>query len=215
MSGDAAANYLDGDEGNDALDGRDGDDRSWEGRATTLCRGPGGFDRVDFRIAAPMEIDFSIGRATGEGTDSLDGIEGAGASKRNDVLIGDAATNYFAGRGGADRIVGGDGDDFMHGGPGRDSGDGGPGKDACKSFETTKKNCERKNDPPSHPLEKSVGTTGRTAALLTAHGGGHRAAPCDRHDEHHQRGQVGGSGVIEMSTISTSPTSRPRRPPPR
>ena len=31
--------------------------------------------------------------------------------------------------------------------------------DACRSFEASIKNCEKKAEPPEHPLEESVGTT--------------------------------------------------------
>lgn len=160
LSGDAAANYLDGYAGNDALDGRDGDDL-FVGRDgnDNFIGGEGGFDRIDFRGPNALEVSFPAGTATGEGSDSLEGIEGAGGGKKADLLEGDDGTDYFAGRGGADVALGGDGDDFMHGGAGKDRADGGAGKDACKSFEKSRKNCEKKTEPPAHPLEKSVDTT--------------------------------------------------------
>jgi hypothetical protein len=89
----------------------------------------------------------------------LDGIEGAGGTKKRDVMKGDGGTDYFKGRGGGDTISGADGDDFLHGGSGEDRGDGGPGKDACKSFEVSKKACEKKDEAPEDPLEKTVDTT--------------------------------------------------------
>jgi len=58
-----------------------------------------------------------------------DAIENVEGSPRDDVLIGDTATNILLGRGGDDRIRGEGGDDFLVGGAGRDEISGGRGDD--------------------------------------------------------------------------------------
>lgn len=157
LLGDAADNFLDGDAGNDLIDGGDGDDM-FVGRAgdDTFHGGPGAFDRIDFRAKVPITLNLQSGTVVGEGNDQVDGIEGAGATNKNDVLTGDEGTDYLVGRGGPDRISGADGDDFLHGKGGRDRVDGGRGTDACRSFEASIKNCEKKTESPEHPLEESV-----------------------------------------------------------
>ncbi len=77
--------------------------------------GPGGSNDQDivWYLSSPrVEVDLSIGRATGEGTDSLGGIENVQGSPHSDLLIGSGGTNS---------IDGGGGDDTIHGGAASDS----------------------------------------------------------------------------------------------
>ncbi|MEW5773041.1 MAG: hypothetical protein AB1916_05905, partial [Thermodesulfobacteriota bacterium] len=94
LVGDAADNYLRGRGGNDTL------------------VGGAGFDMASFRWADQgVRADLAAGAATGEGTDSLSGIEELEGSAYNDTLLGDAGDNFFRGRGGDDWIDGGGGMD--------------------------------------------------------------------------------------------------------
>ena len=79
--------------------------------------GPGEYDRVSYRDAAgPVAVDFSTGRATGEGTDTIvvprwsGGIIG---SAFDDVLVGSDVRDTIQGGGGGDRIFGRGGDDVL------------------------------------------------------------------------------------------------------
>ena len=79
--------------------------------------GPGEYDRVSYRDAAgPVGVDFSTGRATGEGTDTIvvprysGGIVG---SAFDDVLVGSDVRDTIQGGGGDDRIFGRGGDDVL------------------------------------------------------------------------------------------------------
>ncbi|PKH40464.1 Ca2+-binding protein, RTX toxin-related [Nocardioides alpinus] len=79
--------------------------------------GPGDYDRVSYRDAAgPVAVDFSTGRATGEGTDTIavppysGGIVGTAF---DDVLVGSDARDTIQGGGGDDRIFGRGGDDTL------------------------------------------------------------------------------------------------------
>lgn len=64
-------------------------------------------------------------RPTSIGT-TIENVEG---SPKEDVLIGDAASNILLGRGGDDQVRGEEGDDFLVGGTGRDELTGGRGND--------------------------------------------------------------------------------------
>jgi Ca2+-binding RTX toxin-like protein len=88
----------------DVLSGDDGADR---------IVGGGGFDMVAFvRIPAPVTVDLAAGMARGQGSDTLDGVEGIIGSRLDDVLLGDGGDNGFAG---------GTGDDHIDGRGGRDT----------------------------------------------------------------------------------------------
>jgi Ca2+-binding RTX toxin-like protein len=166
LTGDGAANILDGRAGNDTLaagagaDGLDGDAGN-----DTLDGGPGG--DLAFYDYSPnaVVVNLSSGRAVGWGTDTLRAIEDLHGSQKGDVLTGNGGANTLVGHcgpdrilgaGGNDRITGDDcpvgsglpGNDRMYGGPGRDrlSGgpkkdyaDGGSGRDACRAEK--KKRC--------------------------------------------------------------------------
>src|SRR6266508_3474451 len=92
--------------------------------------GGAGSDTIDF-VSAPsaVEVDLTLGTATGFGSDSLAGTENILGTKFADVLTGDGASNFLSGRGAPDEISGGDGDDRLSGGRGDDILDGGTGRD--------------------------------------------------------------------------------------
>ena len=155
--------------GNDTIDGRGGDDHLSGGhRADTLRGGPGdddisggrgddlisggeGTDLARFR-EGPIHVDLLEGTATGQGHDTLDGIENLIGSQEDDTLLGDDGPNLIDhepfegsgndtidGRGGDDALyavccgdilIGGSGDDALYGGFGDDDLDGGEGFDS-------------------------------------------------------------------------------------
>jgi Ca2+-binding RTX toxin-like protein len=113
---------LFGNGANDLLNGGDGDDR---------LVGSGGADVVDYFAApAAVTVDLVQGKATGEGSDVLVGIESAGGSSFDDTIIGDDLPNTVDGQDGNDTIRTGGGGDLIAPGPGDDSVDAGEGLDA-------------------------------------------------------------------------------------
>jgi Ca2+-binding RTX toxin-like protein len=100
-----------GDVGNDRLVSQGGGDDMWgyAGNDTLDGRGKGA-GWAQFSDAPNGVIaDLSTGQATGEGTDTLIGIEGLVGSRYNDTLTGDEQNNVFAGLEGDDAIDGGGG----------------------------------------------------------------------------------------------------------
>jgi Ca2+-binding RTX toxin-like protein len=89
-----------------------------------------------------VTVDLAAGTATGEGTDTLTGIENVfGSGNFGDTLTGDTQDNALFGSGGDDSVSGGDGNDDLDGGNGTDALDGGIGTDTCLNGETIV-NCE-------------------------------------------------------------------------
>jgi Ca2+-binding RTX toxin-like protein len=133
LIGDEAQNFFDGREGDDTIDGG------------------GNFDFVAYIYATgPVTVDLTAGTATGQGTDTLTGIEAVHGGPFDDTISGDANSNYIEGGPGNDTISSLDGDDFILGeegddtidaGIGTDTVDGGPGTDSCLNGEDVT-NCE-------------------------------------------------------------------------
>jgi Ca2+-binding RTX toxin-like protein len=96
--GDSAANNLVGAGGDDAIRGREG------------------FDTASF-IFSPAAVDANLatGKATGEGSDTLGGIESMIGSGQNDTLTGNALPNALSGFGGSDVINGAGAGDLLVG----------------------------------------------------------------------------------------------------
>lgn len=128
LSGGAGDDHLAGDDNNDVLAGGDGDD---------LLDGGAGHDY--FHLSRPGRVDLRTTGAqdTGEGLDTLVGIEGVYGSGGDDRIIGDANANSLygdrrsgpAGDAGDDYVNGGGGDDFLVGGRGLNRLYGGSGDD--------------------------------------------------------------------------------------
>ncbi len=122
---------LYGGAGNDQIDGEGGDDWLIGGADDDVLAGGDGADEAWFdSAAAPVVADLAAGTATGEGSDTLSGIEDVSGSDFDDTLTGDATGNLLIGgagndvidgSGGDDALVGGDGDDTLGGGDGEDS----------------------------------------------------------------------------------------------
>jgi Ca2+-binding RTX toxin-like protein len=103
--------------------------------------GGGGADTVFYDEATSgITASLATGTATGEGSDTLAGVENISGSAQADTLTGDAGPNVLVGLGGSDTLAGGDGNDALIGGSGTDTLDGGGGNDACDGENET--NCE-------------------------------------------------------------------------
>ena len=121
--------------GFDVLIGGSGDD--------LFDGGPTPFDTASFEespVGVVVDLNLVAPQVTGEGTDTLTGIEGLVGSKGSDVLTGQdlpsLTGNVLRGFGGADQLFGMDGDDVLDGEAGNDKGgpgvglvSGGPGND--------------------------------------------------------------------------------------
>ncbi len=76
LRGEGDLDTLEGGAGNDALEGGAGNDSLRGGNGGDRIAGGGGSDIADFTTApAPMNVDLATGTASGEGQDTLDGIE--------------------------------------------------------------------------------------------------------------------------------------------
>jgi len=143
LNGNAGDDTLDGSTGGDTVQGGDGNDTvdGGGGESTDLLRGGPGNDTLigrhsgeatpdeaDYSQAgAAVNVDLQAGRASGEGTDTLQGIDWVAGSSSNDILAGNAASNVINGGQGNDRIDGGPGGDLLSGDGGDDVVNGGAG----------------------------------------------------------------------------------------
>jgi Ca2+-binding RTX toxin-like protein len=164
LLGNDLRNVLWGNDGDDFLSGFAGNDTFFGGLGNDTFTGGDGADTVDFG-ASPngIDADVSLGFASGEGDDSIAGIEIVKGSAFNDSIVGGggvtAANFRITGRAGNDILTGSGANDFLKGGAGNDKlrglegGDtliggkgkkdkawGGPGTDVCKA--EYEKSCE-------------------------------------------------------------------------
>ena len=134
LVGDGENNYLDGYGGDDTLSGMGGDDWLSGGAGTDqIDGGPGTNDLAEFYETSPVTADLSEGTATGEGDDTMAGIEALFGTLQGDHLIGDDGPNAFFGSDGNDLIEAGGGDDYIDGGLGFNDLFGQDGTDDCIS----------------------------------------------------------------------------------
>jgi len=137
--GTSANDNLVGGEGNDSLVGLAGDDSLAGGAGDDAIRGDAGNDLLNggagndlvsyYWAAGPVAVDLASGLATGEGNDTLLGIEHVLGSAHGDSLAGDAADNDLWGDPGNDQLSGAGGSDYLVGSAGNDTLDGGEGFD--------------------------------------------------------------------------------------
>jgi Ca2+-binding RTX toxin-like protein len=133
ISGDAGANTLVGGGGNDTLIGLGGNDVLQPGAGTDTVKGGPGRDTASYADApSAISADLLAQTASGDGDDSLVGIEQLVGSPFNDHLIGSQGPNRLTGGAGDDTLKGLAGNDVLVGGPGNDTLDGGPGSDTCR-----------------------------------------------------------------------------------
>jgi Ca2+-binding RTX toxin-like protein len=149
---------IKGGDGNDIILGRGGWDRINPGLGNdTVDAGGGRDDLVDFGVGTDtgVVVNLRTGVATGQGRDTLLGVESVFGTRFDDRLIGDSQANGFSGLGGADtlsggggadvlaaavgggddRLFGGKGDDRLMGGPQDDVLVGGAGRDRLRGHE--------------------------------------------------------------------------------
>ncbi|HEX6375690.1 MAG TPA: hypothetical protein VFZ91_08205 [Allosphingosinicella sp.] len=125
MRGGLGADTLLGGNGDDFLNGQAGDD---------VMDGGAGFDRASFAsgATAAVTVDLNIqgvAQDTGQGNDTLIGIEHASGTAFNDTLTGNGGDNWLWGIGGNDIISAGGGNDLVQVGNGNSTADGGLGTD--------------------------------------------------------------------------------------
>jgi Ca2+-binding RTX toxin-like protein len=129
-----------GADGNDVIEALGGDDSMAGGAGDDQIDGGDGFDFLaDWTLTdiygltpvdGPLTVDLVVGTLTGNGSDTLAGIEGSNGSPGDDVMIGDGEDNDFiALHEGVDTVDAGAGDDVVDGGDGADDLDGGGGSD--------------------------------------------------------------------------------------
>jgi Ca2+-binding RTX toxin-like protein len=145
LTGNAVDNVLVGQAGADTLRGGDGFDWIAGQKGDDDIHGGAFFDIADYfdenfhaglSTEGPISVDLAAGTATGQGSDTLSGIEGATGSDGTDTMIGDANDNaFFFLAGGDDTVDLGDGDDFVDAGIGADDLSGGPGTDSLGMFD--------------------------------------------------------------------------------
>lgn len=130
LRGGPGSDMLRGQEGNDAVRGDAGYDFLGGGPGDDTIDGGTDVDTViHLGAVGPVTASLAIGKATGEGTDTLTGIENMHGTDYADRLIGSAGQNLIWGRAGEDEISGGDSPDVVLGGDGPDVLSGGSGPD--------------------------------------------------------------------------------------
>jgi Ca2+-binding RTX toxin-like protein len=113
--GSGAVDILLGSHGNDRLAGGPGTDVVVGGSGDDLLDGGEGILDVASFFFSPAGVtaDLTAGTATGEGTDSIVGVEDLEGSPFSDVLTGNAAENFFFPGGGDDQVNGADNFDVV------------------------------------------------------------------------------------------------------
>src|SRR6185436_5595854 len=144
LVGNGGANVLDGGDGHDALRGGGGNDTLLGGNGDDFLNGNvgddtidggAGWDRATFAsgAVAGVTVDLNlqgIAQNTGQGMDTLTGIEHVSGTAFDDTLTGDGGDNWIWGQGGNDVLTGNGGNDLIQAGaPGNLSADGGSGTD--------------------------------------------------------------------------------------
>ncbi len=132
LFGSPLANRFVGGGGNDHLSGAEGDDVLVPGPGTDTVIGGPGVDVGDYGgAAAAITANLAQGAATGDGDDSLSGLERLVGSPQGDHLTGSDLPNRLTGGGGSDVLAGLAANDVLLGGDGNDTLNGGPGTDTC------------------------------------------------------------------------------------
>jgi len=130
IEGLGGADVLEGLGNDDELLGGDDDDLLRGGTGDDVLDGGAGVDTADFSTAlAGVVASLADGSASGDGNDTLEGVENLTGSAFGDSLTGDGGANRLVGLAGDDNLSGGEGDDTLSGGEGADTLAGGGGTD--------------------------------------------------------------------------------------
>jgi len=132
IQGKAGDDLICGGDGNDVIQGKAGNDVIWGGDGNDKINGGDDNDTIDgglgkdqavyFSAPNGVTVDLSAGTATGQGTDTLTGIENVmGSLLYNDTLIGDNRSNMLKGLGGKDKLYGRGNIDNLQGQAGNDT----------------------------------------------------------------------------------------------
>ena len=113
LNGGAGADLLFGAGSSDVLAGGSGDDILVGEAGSDTYNGGGGIDVVGFVGSTnPVTVDLREKFASGEGSDSVNYVEGVIGSEFSDVMFGNAFINIFEGLQGDDEMNGRGGSDF-------------------------------------------------------------------------------------------------------
>jgi Ca2+-binding RTX toxin-like protein len=105
VTGSAQNDILTGDDADNSLAGGDGDDTLAGGGGADILDGAAGTDRANyFAATGSIDADLAADTATGQGADSLPGVENVTGSPQDDSLAGDAGNNVLHGGAGSDTI---------------------------------------------------------------------------------------------------------------
>jgi len=140
LAGAGGHDFMRGMDGNDTLKGGDDDDYLDGGQGDDILDGGAGWDRAAYSPSALAGVTVNlnivgIAQATGQGNDTLTGIEHVSGTRFNDVLTGDGGDNWIwggtdgSGVTGNDILSGGGGNDLVQVGTGNHNLDGGTGTD--------------------------------------------------------------------------------------
>lgn len=144
MLGNVGNNTLSGLAGNDTLNGLDGNDTLRGGLGDDTIFGGNGIDRIVVNASVGNSIVLTDTSVTGEGTDSINGIENAelfvfsnnldpvnitasgftkgsvtlDGNRNSNNLLGSSSSDFLDGEGAVDTLIGGGGNDTLNGGEG-------------------------------------------------------------------------------------------------
>ncbi|XWN31390.1 MAG: type I secretion C-terminal target domain-containing protein [Devosia sp.] len=114
LYGDEGNDILYGDDGNDILAGKEDNDILYGGAGNDTLYGEAGDDALDggsgidravySTATAGVTVNLVAGTATGEGSDTLSGIENVTGSDYDDTFFGDGEDNTFIGGTGTDTV---------------------------------------------------------------------------------------------------------------
>lgn len=149
LSGNGANNALIGRDGGDSLKGGGGDDLLNGGNGDDQLDGGLGTDRASYASAGGgvrVSLAITAAQDTGQGADTLVGIEDLTGSRFGDTLTGADTANSLSGGDGDDRLYGMGGDDQLNPGLGIDRMYGGDGNDTFYVRDVTDYTYENANE---------------------------------------------------------------------
>jgi Ca2+-binding RTX toxin-like protein len=144
LTGGAGHDFMRGMDGNDTMVGGDDDDYLDGGQGNDVLSGGSGWDRATYAPSAlaGVTVDLNIvgvAQATGQGNDTLSGIEHVSGTRFNDILTGDGGDNWIWGGSDGSGVTGNDilnaggGNDLVQVGTGTHSANGGAGVDTFQT----------------------------------------------------------------------------------